>query len=178
MEISVIPDAISIATTQGLSFAKSLLRNPHSSASYPDPFHGAGTLTISAAALPTDAISPPTVRSKRPPSVPRTLARRLRRTRKRSATDGSDDGDVDGEGDGFFGSGDGPFGGGGGGGSGGGRWNFDRSGDSSPYSDPAFDFVYEVLCWIVLLHCTHFSFKRIGDLFREKVSVRFVPSVC
>lgn len=121
--------------------------------------------------------------------MPRTLARKKNRTRKRSLA-----GD-DGEEDGFFGDGDdGPFGGSGGCGGGGKGWNFDGfrgqnwedDESSSPsFSDPAFDFVYEVISWIALSNCIHFAFKKvvrivadgIGDASREKVPVRYVP-VC
>ncbi|KAI9121722.1 hypothetical protein K1719_007112 [Acacia pycnantha] len=77
----------------------------------------------------------------------RTLIRRKRRTKRRLS--GGDSGDAGDEG--FFFGGDGgnpPFGGGGGFGS----WNFNQFGEghnwgdsSSSYSDPAFDFVYQVL---------------------------------
>ncbi|XP_058077142.1 uncharacterized protein LOC131225605 [Magnolia sinica] len=174
MEISLIADAVSVAT-HGLGFAKILLRSHHSSNN------------ILAVVLPMDAISPPTVRSHNFRSAPRTLVRRMRRTRRRSLTE--EEG-VDGGDEGFFGNGDGPFGGGGGSGRG---WNFDGFGgsnweesSSSPYSDPAFDFVYGVLCWIVFSNCMHFAFKRavqiaaggVGDPSREKVPMRLVPSVC
>ncbi|GAB2220187.1 hypothetical protein Droror1_Dr00007830 [Drosera rotundifolia] len=106
-----------------------------------------------------------------PPIKPRTarrpLLKRRRRTMKSSSTYGDDE-----EAFGFF-SGDGggggsPFGGGGGGGSssGGGGW-WERWGDESSASadsDPAFDQVYEVLCWIVFSNCVHFAVKRIGRL--------------
>ncbi|PQQ21448.1 uncharacterized protein Pyn_04615 [Prunus yedoensis var. nudiflora] len=83
-------------------------------------------------------------------------------------------------------------GGWGGSGGGGGGWNFDRFGghnwdesSSSSPSDPAFDFVYEVMCWIALSNCVHFAFKRVirivadglGDEERAKVPMR-LTSVC
>ena len=87
---------------------------------------------------------------------------------------------------------DGPFNNGGGGGGGGGSWNFGGFGganwegySSNSYNDPAFDFVYEVLSWIVLSNCLHFAFKKVvrivadvfGDPAREKVPMRLEP-VC
>lgn len=77
-------------------------------------------------------------------------------------------------------SGDGLYGGGGGGrgwNSGGFGWsNWEWEGNSSP-ADPAFDFVYEVMCWIALLNCLHYAFKKVvrigGDSEREKL--RMVP---
>ncbi|KAL5996238.1 hypothetical protein ACLOJK_026312, partial [Asimina triloba] len=169
MEISVIADVVSTVQTHGLGLAKFLLRSHHN-----------GVLS---AARPTVAISTPTIQSHGHRSATRTLVRRMPRTRRRSRTaeEGADGGD-----DGFFGSGgDGPFGGSGGGGKG---WNFGSFGgsnwedsSSSPsYSDPAFDFVYEVLSWIVLSNCMHFAFKRAvrivaggaEDPSREKVPMR------
>ncbi|KAK8954497.1 hypothetical protein KSP39_PZI002692 [Platanthera zijinensis] len=115
-----------------------------------------------------------------PPSVPRAPARRMRRIRRRSVTeDGGEDGfSGDGNGD------DGPFGGGGNG------WGSWRPGGSSwedpdrrwwSSSDPAFDAVYEFLCWIALSNCTHFAFKKIGRLLAERekdLSIRLVLALC
>ncbi|KAH1200867.1 hypothetical protein GmHk_17G047718 [Glycine max] len=64
----------------------------------------------------------------------------------------------------------------------GGGNNWDEPSSSVP--DPAFDFVYQVLSWIMLSNCLHFSFKRIVrivaagsivDSDREKVPARLVP---
>ncbi|KAF8401420.1 hypothetical protein HHK36_012359 [Tetracentron sinense] len=195
METSVIADAVTAATTPGLGFAKFLLRrhyftsNNHFSVPCDvssESSSAAGVLSISAGVLPIDAIAPPAVRSNSYRAALRTLSRQKRRTRRRSLTGDFDDGEEDG----FFGDGgDGPFGGGGYGGYGGRGWNFDGYGgsnwedSSSSSSDPAFDFVYEVLSWIALSNCVHFAFKKvirivaggIGDPSREKVPMRAVP---
>lgn len=143
-------------------------------------------LQTSSAIFPIDAVAPPTVRSK--PSC-RTAARRVllksrRRTKRRSPP-------IEGGADAGFDAGDGGEGGFPGGGSGGG-WNFDGFGgggfgnwdddQSSPSNsdDPAFDFVYEVVCWIVFSNCLHFAFKKVLRLVsveREKVPMR-IASVC
>ncbi|XP_057539563.1 uncharacterized protein LOC130817722 [Amaranthus tricolor] len=128
-----------------------------------------------------DAVAPPPVRScSHRTSARRTLLKRRRRTRRRSSSDGEDD-------SGFFGGDDGGFYGGFGGGRG---WNFDGSGGgggfnwndwSSSYpEDPAFDFVYDVICWIVFSNCLHFAFKKVVRLIteeREKVPLR-IAAVC
>ncbi|KAL0414780.1 UNVERIFIED_CONTAM: hypothetical protein Sradi_1679700 [Sesamum radiatum] len=183
MEISVISDAISsiACSTQSLGFSKFILNRPHDVLSLTDtssdqppqtssPFH------ISAAS------SPPT----RTLTKPRT--RKARRVRRKIVLDN------DGEESGFFvfsdggdyNSGDGYFGGGGGGKG----WNFGGHGGANweefsdnSISDPAFDFVYEILCWIAMSNCLHFAFKKVvrivadgfGD--REKVPMRLTP-VC
>ncbi|KAK4405518.1 hypothetical protein Sango_0558300 [Sesamum angolense] len=69
-------------------------------------------------------------------------------------------------------------------------WNFGGHGGANweefsdnSISDPAFDFVYEILCWIAMSNCLHFAFKKVvrivadgfGD--REKVPMRLTP-VC
>lgn len=107
--------------------------------------------------------------------------------RKIAADDG---GDLD-SGDVYFvfgdgGGGDGYFGRGGGGkgwnsgGYGGDNWE-EYSNNSIP--DPAFDFVYEVLCWIAMSNCLHFAFKKVvkfasdGIGGREKIPMRLTP-VC
>ncbi|XP_020689139.1 uncharacterized protein LOC110104397 [Dendrobium catenatum] len=144
-------------------------------------------LALSASAiLPVDSSALPraAVRSDpfRPPAaVPRTLVRRMRRIRRRSATeDGGEDGFFDG-GDGD----DGPFGGGSGSGKGWGSWRPggseweepDRRPWLSSSADPAFDVVYEVLCWIALSNCAHFAFKKMSRLLAERgkdVSIRLV----
>ncbi|XP_010914498.1 uncharacterized protein [Elaeis guineensis] len=172
MEISAaISDAISLAATHGLAFSTKLLL------ARPSP-----TLALSAA--PPTAVRSDFYR----PAAPRALVRRPRRTRRRSLTDG-DGGEEDafsGDGDGD----DGPFGGGGGGGRG---WNFgggsnwsgsDWDGSESPSfssSDPAFDFIYEIVCWIALSNCTHFAWKKLGRLLAERgkvISFRLLPFMC
>lgn len=179
MDISLIADSVNVATAQGLGFAKFLLRR-HCVAS------NNNHLSISAVLLAVGALAPPTVRSNYSRNARRMLIRKKRRTRRRSSRGGDSE---DGEGEGFFGDGgDGPFGGGSGGGGSG--WNSDgfegHSWDeSSSSSDPALDFVYEVICWIALSNCVHFAFKKmvrimadgIGDAEREKVPMR-LTSIC
>ncbi|EXC23292.1 hypothetical protein L484_005241 [Morus notabilis] len=193
MEVSLIADAVSVATSQGLGFA--IRPNFLTSNSSFDQFSSsAGVLQISSVIFPVDALAPPPVKSDPYKTASRRLLRKKRRVRRRSAAGGGDSEDGnEGEDSGFFG-GDGPFFGGGGGGFGGGGrgWNFDRFGghnwdeSSSSYpSDPAFDFVYEVISWIALSNCVHFAFKKvarivaggIGDAEREKVPMR-LTSVC
>ncbi|KAG6531824.1 hypothetical protein ZIOFF_005650 [Zingiber officinale] len=150
----VVVDAFSITNAYGLSVsAKAVARY---------------SLSLSLSAL--DSVAPPAVVRTdifRHASAPAALARRsMRRIRRRTHTEGG------GEDDGFFGDGhDGPFGGGGDGGRG---WNsgdsdpgWDGSGDSSS-SDPAFDFIYEVVCWIAFSSCAHFAFKRMGRLLAPR----------
>lgn len=171
MEITAaISDAISTAATHGLAFSSKLLL------ARPSP-----TLALSAA--PTTVVRSDPYR----PAAPRALVRRTRRTRRRSLTDadGSGEDAFSGDGDGD----DGPFGGGGGGRGwnlgGGNNWSgsdWEGSGSSSFSSpDPAFDFIYEMMCWIALSNCTHFAWKKLGRLLagREKaVPFRLVPSMC
>lgn len=72
----------------------------------------------------------------------------------------------------------------------GGDWNFNRFGEGenwdepSSLQDPAFDFVYRVLSWIMLSNCLHFAVKKIVriiadgsivDSDREKVPARLAP---
>ncbi|KAJ0093521.1 uncharacterized protein LOC116135576 [Pistacia vera] len=151
MDIALLSDTVSLATSQTLGLAKLILRQPY---------------LLSAAILPMDALAPPPVKSSSPRTARRTLLRKKRRTKRRSFS-GGDDSEDSGEGDGFFGGGndDGIFGGGGYGGRG---WNFDGFGDqnwdeSSRWSsnDFAFDFVYEVIYWIALSNCVHFAFKKV-----------------
>ncbi|KAM0059753.1 hypothetical protein Hdeb2414_s0005g00184811 [Helianthus debilis subsp. tardiflorus] len=124
-------------------------------------------------------MAPPTIK---PRTAPKKFARKRSRVKRSCKTYGGDgDGDAffDEDGGGFFDGGDGPFGGGGGGGDGGG-FNWDESlPESTP--DPAFEFVYEVLCWIVFSNCLHFAVKKVmrilGDAEREKVVPLRVASV-
>ncbi|KAF3456277.1 hypothetical protein FNV43_RR00927 [Rhamnella rubrinervis] len=189
MDISLIADTVARATAQGLGFATR--RHYFASGSQislydssSDQFTSfAGVPQISAVIFPVDALARPPTKSQAYRTLPRALLRKKRRTKRKSSTGGdSEDGGE--EEDGFFG-GDGLFFGGIGGGGGSGRgWNFDRYGghgwddsSSSSSSDPAFDFVYEVISWIALSNCVHFAFKKvsrivtdgIGDAEREKV---------
>ncbi|KAI3728083.1 hypothetical protein L6452_16711 [Arctium lappa] len=181
MEISLISDTLTtIATKYGHGYGLGLsnfVTDRHCS-SYDQQ------LQINAIMVPIDAIAPPLVK---PRTTPKKLARKRCRVKRSSKTDG-DDAYIDEDGGGFFDAGDGPFGGGGGGDGGGGsgdnfdRFNWDESLPASP-SDPAFDFVYEVLCWIVFSNCLHFAFKRIVRILadgvsvpqRRKVQLRFTP---
>lgn len=203
MDISIIADTVSIATSQGLGFAirPNFSASNHQislSDSTSDQFSSssAGALQISAVIFPVDALAPPPAKSNSFRTASRTLLRKKRRIRRRSLSGGDSDNGIEGDdNDGFFG-GDGPFfgcgGGGGGFGGSGNGWNFDGFGGhywdeswSSSPSDPAFDFVYEVISWIALSNCVHFAFKKvfrivtdgIGDAEREKVPMR-LTSVC
>ncbi|KAJ4722116.1 ATP-dependent RNA helicase A-like [Melia azedarach] len=170
MDIAVIADTVSAATSQTLGFAKFILRRHY---------------LFSAAILPKDALAPPPVKSSSRRTAPRTLLRKKRRTKRKSYS--GDDFEDSSEGDGFFGGGndDGPFGGGR---HGGGGWNFDGFGgqnwdESSRWfsNDFAFDFVYEVIYWIALSNCVHFAFKKVArimaDADRDKGPMR-LTSVC
>ncbi|CAL5337909.1 unnamed protein product [Camellia sinensis] len=187
MELSLISDTVAVAATQGLGFAKSVVHRHHFTSSNnhlslsdssPEKPSSAGSLQISAVIL--DAVAPPTVKPNHLRTARRTLLRKKRRTRRRTGG-GPEEGD---DGD-FFGGGD-DGGDGGGGFGGGGGWNFDRFGwsnwddsSSSSPSDPAFDFVFEVISWIALSNCLHFAFKKVvrivadgmGDPAREKVPI-------
>ncbi|KAF5206043.1 hypothetical protein FRX31_004361 [Thalictrum thalictroides] len=185
MEIFAITDSFTLptATTQQLIGFSNYLLNRHNSTS-----SSSSTLSISASISPVDSIAPPAVRPNLYKKAPRTFTRRHRRTKRRSQTGESDDGE--GEGGFYSDGGDGPFGGSGngnGGSSGGGGngdkgWNYYDGADwdessASSFSDPAFDFVYKVIGWIVLSNCMHFAFKKIfrivgngfADPSREKV---------
>ncbi|XVF66179.1 hypothetical protein PTKIN_Ptkin10aG0014600 [Pterospermum kingtungense] len=189
MDLSVICDTLTIATSQSLGFAtlvldrhqyiagnSSLSLSSDSSADYLGIFH------VTAAIVPVDAVASPPVKANSYKTLPRTLLRRKRRT-KRKLFGGDESNDVedygfffgsDGGGDvyGLFGGGDvyGLFGGGGSGGGGGGSgWNFggfgwqnwDEPSSPSPWTVTALDFVYEVICWIALSNCVHFAFKKV-----------------
>lgn len=193
MDISVIADTVTVAAAQqALGFANFVMKrhdltaNSHVSIfdNYSDQ-SSAGTLQISALIFPIDAVAPPPVKPNSFKTISRTLLRKKKRTRRRSFSGDSEDGGFfeDGNAGGF----DGPFGGGSGwGGSG---WNFDGFGwqnwdesSSSPsWSDPAMNFVYEVLCWIALSNCVHFAFKKVvrnmAESLREKMPMR-LTSVC
>ncbi|KAL7104895.1 hypothetical protein ACP275_07G010600 [Erythranthe tilingii] len=169
MEIAVISDAISsIAySTQSLGFSNFLLNRPHS------------VLSVADTSSDQQPQSPPpfNVFAASPPST-RTLTKpRIRKTRRVKRKILADDDCGGGEGNGSFAftdggnfsGGDGYFGsGGGGGGDGGKGWNFGGYGGSNweefsdnSISDPAFDFVYEILCWIAMSNCLHFAYKKV-----------------
>ncbi|KAM3302020.1 hypothetical protein P3S67_016522 [Capsicum chacoense] len=189
MEISLISDTLTtvVATTQGLGFSNYLLnRNINSVLTLSDVSSDqqSPSRQISSVVFPIDALAPPPVKYNKVRSAPRRLARKTRRIVRKSLGSGDEGGDDNGF---LFDGGDydGPFGGGGGGGSGGRGWNFDGYGganweESSSFSDPAFDFVYELMCWAALSNCLHFALKKVvrivadgvsGDPAREKVVV-------
>ncbi|CAJ1940958.1 unnamed protein product [Sphenostylis stenocarpa] len=182
--IMMLADTVAVTTTKGLS----VLRDCQSTCNF--SLTDSATDQISAMIQPYDAVAPPPVKPTTYRLRRRTLLRRKQRTKRRLSGDHSGDtgNDVFLFGDG----GDIPFGGAGGfGGGGGGGWNFNRFGDghnwdepSSSVPDPAFDFVYQVLSWIMLSNCLHFAVKKIirivaagsiVDSGREKVPARLVP---
>ncbi|XP_027333034.1 uncharacterized protein LOC113847904 [Abrus precatorius] len=181
----MVADTVAVTAAKGLA----VLRICQSTCTFSIADSGADQ--ISAMIQAYDAVAPPPVKPSTYRIPRRTLLRRKRRTRRKLS--GDDSGDAGNE-EFFFGDGgDGPFGGGGGGGFGGsgGGWNFNRFGGghnwdepSSSLPDPAFDFVYQVLSWIMLSNCLHFAFKKIVrivaagsivDSDREKVPARLAP---
>ncbi|KAE8736028.1 Ribosomal protein L19e family protein isoform 1 [Hibiscus syriacus] len=204
MDISLICDTLTVATSNVVGFAN-LILDPHHqfaanvclSLSSDYSSDNLGILQVTAGMVPFDAVAPPPTKPNSYKTLPRTLLRRKRRT-KRMLFGGEDsnDGDVHG----FFFSSDGsdgygPFGGGGGGSNwGGSGWNFgefggqnwDDSSLSSPWTVNAMDFMYEVIFWIALSNCVHFAFKKVVRIVangigeageREKVPMRLI-SVC
>ncbi|XP_073127955.1 uncharacterized protein [Henckelia pumila] len=192
MEISVISDAISsvVYSTQGLAFSNFLLNRPCNVLSPSD------ASSDQPPSPPPSSAAPFRILAAGPPPT-RTLTKpRIRRTRRVKRKSLISDYDVSG-GDGFFvfsdggdfNNGDGYFGAGGGGrgwnfgGYGGANWE-ESSGNS--ISDPAFDFVYEILCWIAMSNCLHFAFKKVvrnvadgfGDPARGKVVPMPLTPVC
>uniref|UniRef100_A0A1J3HYZ2 Uncharacterized protein n=1 Tax=Noccaea caerulescens TaxID=107243 RepID=A0A1J3HYZ2_NOCCA len=191
MEFTLIADTVAVCTAkQGIVFGKSLLNrldfaaNHISFADFAVDQSLGGAVQASAVIFPVDAIAPQPVRSSSYKTIRR--IRKRRRTRRVSFSGDSDDGGDFGRflSEGDFGGNDGPFGfGGGGGGKGwnsGGGGNWDES-SSSSWSDPAMEFVYEVICWIALSNCVHFAFKRIVRIVmdddREKLNITLSP-VC
>ncbi|KAL0699369.1 hypothetical protein Bca4012_055491 [Brassica carinata] len=178
MEFCLIADSVAVFTAkQGIAFGKSLL-NRFELANHIS-FADSPVDQTSAVFYPVDAIAPSPVRSSSYKTIRR--IRKKRRTKRVSFGGDSEDGGdfcrflLEGGGN------DGPFGfGGGGGGNGGGGkgWNYGGGGnwdESSSWSDPAMEFVYEVICWIALSNCVHFAFKRIvrivADGEREKLNL-------
>ncbi|XVF62535.1 hypothetical protein PTKIN_Ptkin09bG0015900 [Pterospermum kingtungense] len=201
MDLSLICDTLTVATSQGLGFVKLILDRHHGNSCFSLSFDSSadnmGNLHVTASIVPFDAVAPPPVKPNSYKTLPRTLLRRKRRA-KRKLFGGDESNDA--EDYGFLlgsdgGDGYGPFGGGGGGSSWGGNgWNFngfggqnwDESSSSSPWTDNALDFVYEVVCWIALSNCVHFAFKKVVRIVangveeasaREKVPMR-LASVC
>lgn len=165
MEIAVISDAISsIAyTTQSLGFSNLLNR----------PFN---VLSLADASPDQASQSPPPfyIAAGSRPATRTLTRRRLRRPRrvKRKISADDDGGDFsNGDMSFLFGDGGNNSNGGGyfGGGGGGRGWNFGDNGGANwgEYSndnsipDPAFDVVYEVLCWVAMSNCLHFAFKKV-----------------
>ncbi|XP_015937616.1 uncharacterized protein LOC107463341 [Arachis duranensis] len=186
-DILVAADTVAVTAAKGLCVLRSC--NSTCNVSVTDSLAD----QISTILQPYDAVAPPPVKPRSYRMPRRTLLRNKRRTKRKLSGDGAGDNENEGF---FFGDGgDGVFGGGGGGGFGGsgGRWNFNRFGDghndwdehSSSIPDPAFDFVYQVLSWIMLSNCIHFAFKRIVQILsdgaivdsgdREKVPARLTP---
>ncbi|KAF3507404.1 hypothetical protein F2Q69_00003070 [Brassica cretica] len=171
MEFCLIADTISVFTAkQGIAFGKSLLnRWEHIS------FADSPVDQAPAVIFPVDAIAP-SIQSSSIKTIRR--IRKKRRTKRLSFGGDSEDGGDFGRFvlEGGFGGNDGPFGfGGGGDGGGGGNWD-----EPSSWSDPAVEFVYEVICWIALSNCVHFAFKRIvrivTDGEREKLNLTLSPA--
>nr|XP_043639860.1 uncharacterized protein LOC122610974 [Erigeron canadensis] len=164
MEITLIPDTITtIATNYTHTLGSSFSNFPNS-----DQNH-----QISAVMFPIDAIAPP-VAKPRTSAPPKTLARKRCRVKRSSKIDNGGGGEYADEYDGgFFDGGDGPFGGGGGGGGDGFNWD-----ESVSPSDPAFDFVYGVLCWIVFSNCLHFAFKKVIRILTDSPSDRDKVPIC
>ncbi|CAF2102830.1 BnaA05g30640D [Brassica napus] len=195
MELSLIAETVAFSTAkQCVAFGSSLLllnRANHVSFTADSLVDQspAGIVQASAAVIfPVDAIAPSPVRS----SSYKTIRRIRKRRRAKRVSYGGDSEDGGDFGrfllEGGFGGSDGPFGFGGGGGGkgwnyggGGGGGNWDESSSSSSWSDPAMEFVYEVICWIALSNCVHFAFKRIvrivTDGEREKLNLTLSP-VC
>ncbi|KAJ4893054.1 glycine-rich protein [Raphanus sativus] len=183
MELSLI------TAKQGVAFGSSLLLLNRWDLANHISFAAADSLVDQSAVIfPVDAIANSPVRSSSYKTIRR--IRKRRRTKRVSYGGDSEDGGDSGrfllEGGGY----DGPFGFGGGndgggkgwnyGGGGGGGGNWDES-SSSSWSDPAMEFVYEVICWIALSNCVHFAFKRIMTIVtdgeREKLNLSLSP-VC
>ncbi|KAJ0244378.1 hypothetical protein HA466_0190200 [Hirschfeldia incana] len=172
MEFSLIADTVSVCTAK--QFGKSLLNQLDS----------ANHISFAVDRSPSGIVQA---------SANKTIRRIRKKRRTKRVPFGDDGGDFGGfRLDGDFGGNDGPFGFGGGGGGkdgGGGKgwgWNFGGGGgweesSSWSWSDPAMEFVYEVICWIALSNCVHFAFKRIvrivTDGEREKLSLTLSP-VC
>ncbi|GAB2295244.1 hypothetical protein Dimus_029417 [Dionaea muscipula] len=192
----MMADALLVVAAQGTGFSKflhhrasnatliSLTDFSSDASSSSSSTTTGGSLHISALLQPLGAVAPPPVRPSSLRPVRRSLLKRRRRTRRRSSDGNEDDGSVDRDGGGR--DDDPSFGGAGGGGSSSNGFRWSNWDDSSSYpSDPAFDFVYEVLCWIVLSNCVHFAFKKVvrllaegfADQEREKAPLR-LASVC
>ncbi|CAA0834238.1 glycine-rich protein [Striga hermonthica] len=175
MEVVPISDAISSVAYSTQSFGLSnFLTRPHDLLSLPDtnqPPRSPPPFRIFAASQP-----PTRTLTKR-------RLRRIRRARRRISIDydGGENGMFVPSDGGGFSCGDGYFGGGGGGGGKG--WNWEGFSDNC-VPDPAFDFVYGVLCWIALSNCLHFAFKKVVRLVEDgvvdqgKVPMQLAPAVC
>ncbi|KAE8730937.1 Ribosomal protein L19e family protein isoform 1 [Hibiscus syriacus] len=170
MDLLLICDTLTVATCQGLGFAKLILdRHPYLAAnsclylSSDSPAGNLGIFHVTAGIVPIDAVAPPPVKPNSYKTLPRTLLRRKRRTKRKLFTG---DDSNDGEDYGFLFGSDGGDGKSGGSGWGGGGWNFGGFGEQnwdespSPWTGTALDFVYEVISWIALSNCVHFAFKK------------------
>ncbi|KAJ4898400.1 glycine-rich protein [Raphanus sativus] len=183
MELCLIVDTVAVFTAkQGTAFGKSLLNRCEYISFADSPVDQTSAVNI----FPVDSIAPSPVRSSSNKTIRR--IRKKRRAKRVSFCGDSEDGGDFGR---FLlegGGNDGPFrfGGGGGGNDGGGKgWNYGSGGgnweEPLSWSDPAMEFVYEVICWIVLSNCVHFAFKRVvrivTDGEREKLNLTLTP-VC
>ncbi|ERN03337.1 uncharacterized protein LOC110007012 [Amborella trichopoda] len=148
-------------------FRLSLLRSDSGEILTPESFSGVSSPSISATLSPLDAAAPPPVKKRRTfKAAPRALARK---TKCKPHVHDMDDGNS-GEGfdNGKFGDGDGSFGGG--------RWNYGGggggwdSGWEEPLNSAFSSFFYEVIGWIALSHCVHFSLKKLGRFLETSVN--------
>ncbi|XP_051125850.1 uncharacterized protein LOC127247846 [Andrographis paniculata] len=160
MEISAISDAISsIAyTTQSSGLSNFILNRSSNVFSLMDTSDQSNPSPLP---FNISAVSRSATRTITKPRVRKT--RRVKR--KVHIDDGGEDCGIFVFSDGMdFSSGGGNSWGGGGGGGwnfGGHGWgNWEESSDNT-ISDPAFDFVFEILCWIAMSNCLHFAFKRV-----------------
>lgn len=187
MDVSLITEAVTVATQQGLGLAKLLIHPPNfvPNSNLAPSDQSAGVLQISAVIF--DALAPPPVKSNPYKTARRTLLRKKQRTRRKSFSGGDSE-----EGGFFGGDSDGTFGGAGGSWGGGRGWNFNGFGgqnwDESSWSSSsgfAYGFIYEVIYWIALSNCVHFAFKKvvrivadgIAETGRDKVPIR-LTSMC
>ncbi|KAK9677929.1 hypothetical protein RND81_11G176600 [Saponaria officinalis] len=139
----------------------------------------ADSLQISSIIAPINTVASPPVKSRHITSR-RPLLKRRRRTRRRSPPSSGDDipflGGAD---DGGIAGGGGIWNFGGGGNWSDGDWfsSNDNDNNNNNPDDPAFDFVFEVVCWIVFSNCVHFAFTKVFKLVSEeraKVTLRSV----
>ncbi|OWM88138.1 uncharacterized protein LOC116206582 [Punica granatum] len=187
MDLLLMTDNLTSAAARGLGFANLiLLRRSMASVSLSEPSTDQSPPASSPLQIST-AIFPP-VQSNSCKTLPRRILRKRRSTRRISFSGDDSDGvgdyapygDDSAGGYGPFDGGSGFYGGGSGGWSFGGYGSDDSSSRSHPGSRFAFDFIYEVICWIALSNCVHFAFKKVvriaadvvADAGRGKVPIR------